>query len=45
MTVSKQLIENVEELRKALNEISVYDFDVYTSMELYYKIGKLNLFQ
>ena len=43
MTVSKQLIENVEELRKALNEISVYDFDVYTSMELYYKIAnKLN---
>lgn len=43
MTVSKKLIENVEELRKALNEISVYDFDVYTSMELYYKIAnKLN---
>lgn len=43
MTVSRKLIENVEELRKALNEISVYDFDVYTSMELYYKIAnKLN---
>lgn len=43
MTVSKQLIENVGELRKALNEISVYDLDVYTSMELYYKIAnKLN---
>lgn len=43
MTVSKKLIENVTELKKALNEISVYDFDVYTSMELYYKIAnKLN---
>ena len=43
MTVSKKLIENVGELKKALNEISVYDFDVYTSMELYYKIAeKLN---
>ena len=43
MTVSKQLIQNIEELRKSLNEISVYDFDVYTSMELYYKIAnKLN---
>lgn len=43
MTVSKKLIENVKELRKALNEISVYDLDVYTSMELYYKIAnKLN---
>ena len=43
MTVSKKLIENVKELRKSLNEISVYDFDVYTSMELYYKIAnKLN---
>lgn len=43
MTISKKLIENVEELRKSLNEISVYDFDVYTSMELYYKIAnKLN---
>lgn len=43
MTVSKKLIENVVELRKALNEISVYDFDVYTSMELYYEIAnKLN---
>lgn len=43
MTVSKQLIQNIEELRKSLNEISVYDLDVYTSMELYYKIAnKLN---
>lgn len=43
MAVSKNLIENVGELRKTLNEISVYDFDVYTSMELYYKIAnKLN---
>lgn len=43
MTVSQKLIENIEELRKSLNEISVYDFDVYTSMELYYKIAnKLN---
>lgn len=43
MTVSKKLIENVKELRKAISKISVYDFDVYTSMELYYKIAeKLN---
>ena len=43
MQVSRKLIENVGELKKALNEISVYDFDVYTSMELYYKIAnKLN---
>ena len=43
MQVSKKLIENVGELKKALNEISVYDLDVYTSMELYYKIAnKLN---
>ena len=43
MQVSRKLIENVGELKKALNEISVYDLDVYTSMELYYKIAnKLN---
>lgn len=43
MTVSQKLIENVKELKKALNEISVYDLDVYTSMELYYEIAnKLN---
>lgn len=43
MTVSKKLIENVTELKKALNEISVYDLDVYTAIELYYKIAnKLN---
>lgn len=40
MTVSKKLIENVTELKKSLNEISVYDLDVYTSMELYYKVAK-----
>lgn len=40
MTLSKKLIENVECLKKSLNEISVYDLDVYTSMELYYKIAK-----
>lgn len=40
MTVSKQLIQNIEELRKTLNEVSVYDLNVYTSMELYYNIAK-----
>lgn len=40
MTVSKQLIENIKDLKKSLNEISVYDLDVYTSMELYYNIAK-----
>lgn len=43
MTVSKELIQNVKDLKTSLNEISVYDLDVYTSMELYYKIAnKLN---
>lgn len=43
MTVSKELIQNVKDLKFALNEISVYDLDVYTSIELYYKIAnKLN---
>lgn len=40
MTVSKQLIQNIKDLKKSLNEISVYDLDVYTSMELYYNIAK-----
>ena len=40
MTVSQKLIENVKELRKSLNEISVYDLDVHTSMDLYYTIAK-----
>lgn len=43
MTVSKELIQNVKDLKAVLNEISVYDLDVYTSMELYYNIAnKLN---
>lgn len=40
MTISKKLIENVKDLKTALNEISVYDLDVYTSMELYYNVAK-----
>ena len=37
---NKILIDSVNNLKVALNEISVYDFDVYTSMELYYKIAE-----
>ena len=40
MTVSKKLIENIECLRKSVQEISVYDLDVYSSMELYYNVAK-----
>lgn len=40
MSVSQQLIDNIEDLRKAVSEVSVYDFNVYTSMEQYYKIAK-----
>lgn len=43
MTVSKGLIQNITDLKKSLTEISVYDLDVYTSLELYYNIArKLN---
>lgn len=39
MTV-KELIQNVEDLKVHLNEISVYDLDVHTSLDLYYTIAK-----
>lgn len=41
--VSPGLIENVKDLKISLNELTVYDFDVYSSIEVYYKIAhKLN---
>ena len=39
MTV-KELIQNVEDLKVHLNEVSVYDLDVHTSLDLYYTIAK-----
>ena len=41
--VSPGLIENVKDLKIALNELTVYDLNVYSSIEIYYKIAhKLN---
>ena len=41
--VSPELIENVKDLKIALNELTVYDLSVYSMVELYYKIAhKLN---
>lgn len=35
----KKLIENINDMRKSLNEISVYDLNVYSAIELYYKLA------
>lgn len=35
----KKLIENINDMRKSLNEISVYDLNTYTAIELYYKLA------
>lgn len=40
MTVEKQLIDKVESIRTTLHEISVYNLDVKTSLELYYDLAK-----
>lgn len=41
--ISIKILESIEELRKSINTISVYDFNIYSSMELYYTIAnKLN---
>lgn len=40
MSVSKQLIDNVNKIKTTLNEISVYNLDVKTSLELYYELAK-----
>ena len=41
--VNPNLINNIEALRTAINEISVYDLNTYTAIELYYRIAnKLN---
>ena len=41
--VSPGLIENVKELKIALNELTIHDLNVYSMVELYYKVAhKLN---
>lgn len=40
MTVTKQLIDNVNKIKTTLNEISVYNLDVKTAIELYYELAK-----
>lgn len=40
MSVSKQLIDNVNKIKTTLNEISVYNLDVKTAIELYYELAK-----
>lgn len=41
--LSQKLIDSIEEVRKSISTISVYDFNIYSSMELYYTIAnKLN---
>ena len=41
--VSPGLIENVKDLKIALNELTVHDLNVYSMSELYYKVAhKLN---
>ena len=38
--VEKKLIDKVESIRTTLNEISVYNLDVKTSLELYYELAR-----
>lgn len=40
MTINKELIENIKWLKKSVSEISVYDLNYYTAIELYYNIAK-----
>lgn len=40
MSVSQKLIDNVNEIKTTLNEISVYSLDVKTAIELYYELAK-----
>ena len=41
--VNPKLIQNIEDLKSAVNQISVYDLNTYTAIELYYRIAnKLN---
>ena len=41
--LSVNLIQNIEALKSAINEISVYDLNTYTAIELYYRLAnKLN---
>lgn len=40
MSVSQNLIDNVNDIKTTLNEISVYNLDVKTAIELYYELAK-----
>ena len=41
--LEKDFLTKVEELRKSINELSVYDMSVYTAIELYYLLAnKIN---
>lgn len=40
MTVGKQLIEDIKELRKSIETISVYNISTYSMLELYYKLAR-----
>lgn len=41
--VSQELINSIDNLRKSISQISVYDFNIYSSMELYYTLAnKIN---
>ena len=41
--MEKDFLTKVEELRKSINELSVYDMSVYTAIELYYLLAnKIN---
>ena len=43
MSIERKFLTSISELRKALSEVSVYDLNVYSAIELYYKISqKLN---
>ena len=39
MSVDKNLLDKINYLKTAINEISVYDLNCYTAIELYYKIA------
>lgn len=40
MGVNQKIIKEIESLKNSIEEISVYNLDVYSSLELYYNIAK-----
>lgn len=40
MSIDKKFFTSIEELKQQINEISVYDLNVYTAIELYYKLSQ-----